>query len=100
MNDPSAQYGHTIFSDLSPEEFAAKHLNFNFGMFDAVRHSIPRKSPYATVGTLLGASNAAGQDERLPKKFDWREKGIITPAKFQDTCGSCWTFATTGIIES
>ncbi|EGR31212.1 papain family cysteine protease, putative [Ichthyophthirius multifiliis] len=36
----------------------------------------------------------------LPSYFDWREQGIITPVKYQDTCGGCWTFATTGVIES
>lgn len=44
--------------------------------------------------------NKDDDNSDLPESFDWRKKGVITPAKFQNTCGSCWTFATTGIIES
>ena len=40
------------------------------------------------------------QSQSLPSSYDLRDEGGVTSVKDQGQCGSCWTFATMGAIES
>ncbi|BFZ24892.1 hypothetical protein BsWGS_27931 [Bradybaena similaris] len=69
------------FADLTNEEYRAR------SGFHASR--IPVSCPGYKPDT-----------KDVPESQDWREKGYVTAVKFQDECGSCWSFATTGAVEA
>merc|ERR1719183_1588143 len=85
LEQGTATYGHlSPMADLSEEEFG--RLN-NLPVTPAVLKEHSEKA----VTVLTGAE--------LPKSFDWRDKGAVTPVKNQGQCGSCWAFATVANTE-
>jgi C1A family cysteine protease len=70
----TAFYGTTKFADLTAEEFKKRHLGLNPKSFNAVQNDFNDDDdlPDADI-----------PDVPLPKEFDWRDHGAVTPVKNQ-----------------
>lgn len=82
--EDGATYGHTHFSDMTPEDFKSSRFP---GFMDA------REG-------LRGGAVAEDLSEAVPDAFDWREQGAVTGVKDQSNCGSCWAESAVGNMES
>jgi len=68
-----------------------------------VRGSAMRARRLIVLAVIYGCGLprvAIGQSDSLPVHFDWRERGIVTPARDQGEFGTCWAFAAVGLLES
>ncbi|KAF1745491.1 hypothetical protein MXB_5712, partial [Myxobolus squamalis] len=81
----------------------AKNLNFTLGMNqfghlkknEIARHLMQKEVPKAFQNH---SPNIVGGF--IPKKFDWREKDVVSEVKNQFDCGCGYAFSATGAIES
>ena len=86
--DPSARYGVTKFSDLTPEEFAQSYL---------MPKALHANRPFPAEGH---EDNTVFQNVEVPESYDWRSKNAVTAVYNQGQCGSCWAFSATETVES
>eukprot|EP00033_Pygsuia_biforma_P000163 GCRY01000210.1.p1 GENE.GCRY01000210.1~~GCRY01000210.1.p1 ORF type:complete len:366 (+),score=72.37 GCRY01000210.1:71-1099(+) len=85
LDQGTAQYGASPFADLSPDEFFMLYRR-------PMDISNRPRNPVAEIPQF--------SPDELPAHFDWKEEKKVTAVKNQGQCGSCWSFSTTGNIES
>ncbi|XP_019965003.2 procathepsin L-like isoform X2 [Paralichthys olivaceus] len=87
QGNSSYRLGMTSFADLEHEEFKQTVFGVCLGSFNA---SKPR------VGSSFLKTRKFTD---MPNTMDWRQEGYVTPVKNQGSCGSCWSFSSTGALE-
>uniref|UniRef100_A0A7N6A4R7 Cathepsin H n=1 Tax=Anabas testudineus TaxID=64144 RepID=A0A7N6A4R7_ANATE len=78
--------------------FTMRLNQFSDMTFSEFRKSVLLSEPQNCSATK---GNYFSSNGHIPDSIDWRKKGnYVTPVKNQGGCGSCWTFSTTGCLES
>lgn len=77
--------GINLFADLTQDEFVGQHCS---GVV-LPKDGVPTPDFVHTMSGL-----------QAPQAIDWEQRGAVTQVKDQGRCGSCWSFSTTGALES
>eukprot|EP00727_Mastigamoeba_balamuthi_P010593 m51a1_g6156 hypothetical protein (478) ;mRNA; r:316673-318476 len=85
---PEATFGINEFTDLSDEEFAATYLT-----------TVDLGAVLPSTGDGANDSRIAQRDRRAPPE-KYFSPDVSPIARWQQGCGSCWAFATCGLVEA
>ncbi|KAM5588003.1 ervatamin-B-like [Rosa sericea] len=74
------------FADLTDEEFSRAYTG--------CKRSIRSAGSFKMIDPIKYENLTD-----VPTSIDWREKGAVTPVKYQGQCGSCWAFSAVAAVE-
>jgi len=87
----NVEVGITKFSNITNQEFKNTYL-------------MPRRKYPKFAGSRYFKNDdidrIVSDRTNIPTSFDWRDYGVVSPVKDQGQSGTCWSFCTTGNIES
>ncbi|MBC8066965.1 MAG: hypothetical protein IAG13_01415, partial [Deltaproteobacteria bacterium] len=61
---------------------------------------VGRRHDFVAANEGLEFEIAPAVPKMMPRKFSWRDQGILSPIKNQGSYGTCWAFGTIGVIEA
>ena len=73
-----------------------EHADLSWAEFK--EHMLMKPQDCSATHTSTGWTVPSGVG--IPDSIDWRAKGALNAIKSQGQCGSCWTFSTSGCLES
>jgi C1A family cysteine protease len=99
----ASTYGQLSADDIKVLQDRAKVEGWTFtvGETPACQYSLKQLcgfNPDLEEKNLVYDPVPAG-DRDLPSRFDWRDSCTLPAAKDQGGCGSCWAFASAGMLE-
>ena len=75
---------------------AQKLLNFRLGNAKQTAGYLMKNDQ----GRIIKQEVTDESSETFPEKFDLRDKGVVTPVKFQNPWGTCWGFSAIAAAET
>jgi C1A family cysteine protease len=92
---------------FGPDETATRHLTITLAaqateidLSNSKPEAIDIKPPSSNSASTPHPIDEIASATTLPTSLDWRTSGIVPAIRNQGSCGSCWAFATVGVMES
>jgi cathepsin L len=89
--------GHNLEADNGRRSFRLAVNQFTDMTNDEFRQTVNGYKPELRLRRNTTVFTGTLND--VPATVDWRTKGVVTPIKNQEQCGSCWAFSAVAGIE-